>query len=136
MHVCLSIRPHSIHIQALFMKANYLTYLRAGSLASQTNLRRLDLSRNKFSILSNNAFVGLDSLEVLNLSSNSFVHVPSASFHPLMVSLKQLDLSDNQLTQLMPGKCACACARGKLFAIIIIISIQSKWQSKFKRINI
>lgn len=86
------------------MRANYLTFLRAGALASQTQLKRLDLSRNKFTIMSNTALVGLESLEALNLSSNSFVHVPSGAFHPLVNSLKHLDMSANQLTQLMPGE--------------------------------
>lgn len=85
------------------MRSNYLAYLRAGSLAALSNLRRLDLSRNKFTILSNNAFVGLDSLELLNCSSNQFAQVPSASLHP-MQRLKRLDLSNNQFNQLAPGE--------------------------------
>lgn len=85
------------------LRSNYLAYLRGGSFASQVNLRRLDLSQNKLTIVSNNAFVGLESLEVLNCSSNQFVHAPTASLHSL-TNLRQLDLSDNLLAQLAPGK--------------------------------
>lgn len=87
------------------LRSNYLAYLRGGSFASLSQLKRLDLSQNKLTILSNNAFIGLESLELLNVSSNEFVHVPSGSFHPF-ASLKKLDLSNNLLTELAPGKCS------------------------------
>ena len=89
-----------------------MAYLRPGSFASLSNLRRLDISRNKFTILSNNAFVGLESLELLNCSSNQFVHTPSASLHPLE-SLRRLDLSNNQLGQLAPGEFAGRLSLGR-----------------------
>lgn len=90
------------------MKSNYLAFLRAGSFASLNQLRRLDLSKNKFTYLSNNAFVGLDSLRWLNLSSNQFVHVPKTSFHSLAVSLEELDMGRNLLTLLTPGEFGAA----------------------------
>lgn len=94
------------------MRANTIAYLRAGSFASLGNLKQLDLSQNKLTILSNNAFIGLESLELVNMSSNQFLHAPSGTLHPL-TSLRKLDLSNNLMAQLAPGK----------FILVIIIRI-------------
>ncbi|XP_068912534.1 adhesion G protein-coupled receptor A3 isoform X2 [Tenebrio molitor] len=86
-----------IALQKLDLSRNRLTVLQNNQFSELPNLRRLDISSNSIKNIELLAFAKLSNLERLKLNQNQISTVGLGTFDPL-VSLKQLDISSNPLT--------------------------------------
>ena len=68
-----------------------------------TNLENLVLGRNDFSSLPENIFEGLTKITALQLLGNKLTSLPQNIFRDLGPDLQELELQNNQLTQILPG---------------------------------
>ncbi|XP_055341474.1 podocan-like [Paramacrobiotus metropolitanus] len=87
------------HLQELRLQHCGLNVVRNSALQLLKGLKRLDLSENRLSQISNLTFIGLSSLLYLDLSSNRIAAIDPASFAYLR-DLIRLDLNANKLTKL------------------------------------
>ena len=99
--LCVPELPRSIALASADIADNKLRVLNKDDLSSpaQTDLIRLDLSRNVLTNITGAPFGGMTSLRFLNLSSNRLSHLDDEVFHGL-TSLVTLDLAYNNLAVL------------------------------------
>jgi len=81
----------------LIAEGNQLTQF-SKSISQVHTLEKLNLSKNKISIISDDAFVGLENLVELDLSFNELTYLPSSIGK--LTKLKKLNLSGNRLSSL------------------------------------
>lgn len=81
------------------MRVNLLDSIETGAFAGLTNLRRLSLAGNflRESVLENDIWQGLKSLEHLDLGWNEFTRLPANGFASLGPSLTSLNLRHNDI---------------------------------------
>ncbi|KAG9264548.1 vasorin [Astyanax mexicanus] len=70
-----------------------------------TSIKNLYVFQNGIEALHQEDFVGLENLEMLDLSQNKLTELPDQVFEPLS-SLRNLDLSSNQITHISEGSFA------------------------------
>ncbi|XP_040188385.1 leucine-rich repeat and immunoglobulin-like domain containing-NOGO receptor-interacting protein 4 [Rana temporaria] len=86
----------SLNLTSLSLTNCNLRSVPEEALRSQLHLRRLDLSQNPISFLTEGCFCDLKRLEELRLSGGRLSSIPSNAFHGLD-HLRMLDLSDNPI---------------------------------------
>lgn len=82
------------HLKHLDMSNNLITIIKDDNFIQVTSMEHLDLSYNSISVIQSNAFKQLQLLHHLDLSSNRLTALPSQVFAPL-VTLETLKLSSN-----------------------------------------
>ena len=83
----------------LYLQGNRIRAITGSSLIAITNIKVLDISKNKLNIVEQDSFSGL-TVTTLVLSYNQLKHVPH--IEPLAYSLTSLDLSNNRITTIEP----------------------------------
>ncbi|KAJ8025760.1 Slit-like 2 protein [Holothuria leucospilota] len=99
----LIVPPQNIPLEAteLYLDANMLTTIPSG-LERLKSLDTLDLSRNRISILPENAFANMSSLSTLLLNANQIGCIPPGTFTGLH-QLRILSLYDNNISTIPEG---------------------------------
>ncbi|GIY61103.1 chaoptin [Caerostris darwini] len=87
------------NVQILMLQHNTISDILDGALDGLQNLRILDLSQNNLSSLREDMF-SATKLERLNLSGNHLLKIPSSALNKVHRTLRNLDLSFNELNNL------------------------------------
>ena len=91
-----------MNIVELDVSHNFISSLRNGDLESTaSSLKRLDLSGNRLTYLSDESLYSMATLEVLKLADNQLAALPPTVFNKSQ-QLKELHLQNNSLTLLTP----------------------------------
>ncbi|XP_070609293.1 transforming growth factor beta activator LRRC33 [Erythrolamprus reginae] len=95
-----------VGIEELFLDANILQTLSNASFIQYHVLQNLSLHANGLELIESGAFFGIRNLSLLTVSDNSLSlnYSVTASALRTLTYLRKLDLSGNQLTELMMGK--------------------------------
>lgn len=88
-----------IGLRYLYLNDNSLQQLKSRTFGKIFTLLELHLQRNRISRIKTDAFVDLISLRILKLNDNAL-----EEFFQISISLSELDLRNNSLTYLAPGK--------------------------------
>uniref|UniRef100_A0A8C5SIG5 Negative regulator of reactive oxygen species n=1 Tax=Laticauda laticaudata TaxID=8630 RepID=A0A8C5SIG5_LATLA len=93
-------------IEELFLDANVLQTLSNASFIQYHVLQNLSLHANRLELIEPGAFLGIRNLSLLTVSDNflSLNYSVTASALRTLTYLRKLDLSGNQLTELMMGR--------------------------------
>ncbi|KAG8135889.1 hypothetical protein E2320_008876 [Naja naja] len=93
-------------IEELFLDANVLQTLSNASFIQYHVLQNLSLQANRLELIEPGAFLGIRNLSLLTVSDNflSLNYSVTASALHSLTYLRKLDLSGNQLTELMMGR--------------------------------
>uniref|UniRef100_A0A8C4T0U9 Carboxypeptidase N subunit 2-like n=1 Tax=Erpetoichthys calabaricus TaxID=27687 RepID=A0A8C4T0U9_ERPCA len=87
------------NLEALYLRANRISYLTVNMLRQMRNITKLDLCGNLIKVIQSGAFSILMKLEDLNLQGNKLSSIPMS----LPTSLVQLDVSNNQICDINPS---------------------------------
>ncbi|KAL3275801.1 hypothetical protein HHI36_020545 [Cryptolaemus montrouzieri] len=95
----IEVGKHKIHalrqtpIEVFIMTDNILPKL-PDNCFNETKLKKLELRRDQLEEIDENAFNGLDNLEILDLESNKLKNIPKAGLVPLK-NIKHINLKEN-----------------------------------------
>jgi Leucine-rich repeat (LRR) protein len=92
-----------IDLEILDVSYNHFVLLPANGFATLKRLRQLKINNNEISMLADRALGGLKNLQVIDLSSNKIVALPSELFKDPSQSIQEIYLQNNSISVLSPG---------------------------------
>lgn len=92
-----------LDLRTLDLSKNRISVLQPRVFSSLRRLDYLNLAGNDINVVQDEAFYGLSSLKSIDLSGNRIVALPAGVFQEAANSLKELKLQNNSITVLAPG---------------------------------
>uniref|UniRef100_A0A1I8PD85 TIR domain-containing protein n=1 Tax=Stomoxys calcitrans TaxID=35570 RepID=A0A1I8PD85_STOCA len=92
----------NFEIEILDVSFNHFVLLPANGFAILRRLRALQVNNNEISMIADKALSGLKNLQILNLSSNKIVALPSELFAEQAASIQEVYLQNNSISVLSP----------------------------------
>lgn len=95
--------PCSLDIQVLDTSHNHFVLIPTSGFSVLRRLRELHIHNNEISMVADKALAGLKDLQILDLSNNKVVALPSELFKDASSSIKEIYLQNNSISVLAPG---------------------------------
>lgn len=91
--------PDTVQLHNILLIGNNITRIEDNTFETQSELRILQLTLNEIEEVQEDAFVGLESLEVLAILYNRIANLPDRTLHPL-INAVAIDLRGNQIERI------------------------------------
>lgn len=92
-----------LDLETLDISHNHFVLLPSNGFGTLKRLKHLIIHDNEISMLADKALAGLKNLQILNLSSNKIVALPSELFKDPVQSIQEVYLQNNSISVLSPG---------------------------------
>jgi Leucine-rich repeat (LRR) protein len=92
-----------LDLEMIDVSHNHFVLLPGNGFGTLKRLKYLKAHDNEISMVADKALTGLKSLQVINLSSNKIVALPSELFHDPVHSIQEIYLQNNSISVLAPG---------------------------------